>query len=169
MLIGLCVNFFASSTNELNSLENAWKAYARTQRQFQQELADFFGSRRPDLKDLIQTNRDLQLALIDRRSLEFRYLLSTHPERIVKDQGISRFANFGWTEEDSIALQRANQEYEAVVKRVEELRKRSQSDSQWLALRAAQKALANDAELKKIYQRFEGHEQAVQKLLEGKP
>src|SRR5437667_12749390 len=108
MLVPLCVDAFSRSTNTADSLETAWTAYTQAQRQWQQELADFFANRRPDLKDLIQQNRDLQLALIDRRSVEFHYLVSTHPERIVKDQGISRFANFSWTEEDLAALQRTS-------------------------------------------------------------
>lgn len=164
MLAGLseCVPARSSDTDPL---EKVWTAYTEAQRQLQSELADFLITRRPDLRESALLNRDLQLALIDRRSLEFRYLLSHHPEAIVKNQGISKFVNFSWTEENQNALLRMNPEYQAVRKRVEELRKRNDAASQSSALREAQQALANDAELKEIYNRFDQREQAAQKLL----
>jgi hypothetical protein len=156
---------YAAGAND--SLEKAWTAHAQAQCQLQQELAKFFISRRPDLKERFELNRDLQLALIDRRSMEFRYLLATHPEKIVRDQGISRLANYEWTDEDQNALRRSSPEYEAARKRVEELRKRSEETSQGHTLRDAQQALAKDPELLSIYQRFEEREQAAQKMLEA--
>jgi len=169
MLFGLGVSVLGRPTHTSDSLEKVWTAYTQAQRQFHQELADFFTNQRPDLKDIIQLNRDLQLALIDRRSLEFRYLLSAHPERIVKDHGISRFANFNWTEADQNVLRHSSAEYEAALKLVEELRKRIGEASEGPFPPAAQQALAEDAEFQKIYERFEAREQAVQRLLEGNP
>jgi len=168
MFVCLNLSAFGNATNTVDSPEKAWTAYTQAQRQFQQELADFFTSRCPELKDLIHENRDLQLALIDRRSLEFRYLLSTHPERIVKNEGISRFTNYGWNEEDQNTLRRSSQEYEAALKRVAELRKRSDEDLRWPIFRAAQKALEHDPEFQRIYERQDERTKAAEKLLEGR-
>ena len=166
-LLGLYLFVFVRSRNAAPSLEKSWTTYAHAQRTLQQELADFFINRRPDLKENFEVNRDLQLALIERRSLEFRYLLSAHPEQIVSDQGVSRFANYRWTEENQNALRHTSPEYEAARKRVEELSKRNEEASRKQSLHEAQQGLAKDAELQKIYQRFEEREQAVQKMLKA--
>jgi hypothetical protein len=159
--LGECVS--ASSADTDDSSEKVWEAHTEAQRQLQRQLADFLITRRPDLKESVLLNRDLQLALIDRRSLEFRYLLAQHPEQIVKSQGISKFVNFTWTEANTDALLRTSPQYEPLRKRVEQLR--NDAAPQGSALREAQQALANDAELQQIYNRFEQQEQAAQKLL----
>jgi hypothetical protein len=147
--------------------EKAWTECAQAQRQFQQELADFLASRRPVLRDLILVSRDLQLGLIERRSLEFRYLLAMHPERIVRNQGISKLANFAWSDEDAKVLRRSNPDYEAVAKSVELLQERTDGHRQWPALRVAHQALARNADYQKIYGRFQQRVEAAGKLLDG--
>jgi hypothetical protein len=99
-LLGIALVGLSASRASDNPAEKAWTAYAQAQRQWQQELAGFLSTQRTDLKEVIAASRDLQLALIDRRSFEFHYLLTTHPERIVTNQGISQFANFPWTDQD---------------------------------------------------------------------
>jgi hypothetical protein len=167
LLVALSANGFSGSGSSTEVARKAWTAYTQAQRQFQQELADFFVSRRPDLKDLVLVSRDLQLSLIERRSLEFRYLIATHPERIVRDQGISKFSNYDWTDEDAKVLGRSNPDYEAARRRVGALRERSDGHPQWPALRAANQVLAKDADYQKIFGRFEQRVEAVDKLLEG--
>lgn len=167
MLVALSSNAFGGSGISGDAAEKAWTEYVQAQRQFQQELADFLASRRPDLRDLILVSRDLQLSLIERRSLEFRYLLATHPERIVRNQGISKLASFAWTDEDAKGLRHSNPDYEAVATRVEVLQERTDGHRQWPALRAAHQAPARDAEYQKIYGRFRQRVEAAGKLLEG--
>jgi hypothetical protein len=118
-LVGIALVGLSASRASDNPADKAWTAYVQAQRQWQQELADFLSTQRTDLKKVIAANRDLQLALIDRRSFEFHYLVATHPERIVTNQGISQFANFPWTDQDTIALSGSNPDYAATVKRVE--------------------------------------------------
>jgi hypothetical protein len=167
LLVAHAANGFSGSGNSTEVSRKAWTAYTQAQRQFQQELADFFVSRRPDLKDLVLVSRDLQLSLIERRSLEFRYLIATHPERIVRDQGISRFSNYDWTDEDAKVLGRSNPDYEAARRHVGALRERSDGHPEWPVFRAANQVLAKDADYQKIFERFEQRVKAAGKLLEG--
>ena len=165
-LFGIALVGSRTSLASDNLADKTWTTYAQAQRQWQQELADFLSSQRPDLNEVITASRDLQLALIDRRSLEFHYLLATHPERIVIDQGISRFANFHWTDQDGLALSRNNPDYAVAVKRVELLRQRSDSNPLWSALREANRSLANQPEYQKIYARFEQRLKTAEKILQ---
>jgi hypothetical protein len=166
-LLGIALVGLSPSRAADNPLDKAWTAYVQAQRQWQQALADFLSSQRPDLKDVIAASRDLQLALIDRRSLEFHYLLATHPERIVTNQGISQFANFHWNDQDGVALSRSNPDYAAAVKRVELLRQRSDANPQWPALREANRTLANQPDYQKIYARFEQRLKTAEKVLQA--
>ena len=165
-LLGMVLVGLGASRASDNPADKAWTAYAQAQRQWQQELADFLSTQRRDLKEVIAASRDLQLALIDRRSFEFHYLLATHPERIVTNQGISQFANFPWTDQDTIALSRSNPDYAATVKRVELLRQRSDSNPLWSALREANRSLANQPEYQKIYACFEQRLKTAEKILQ---
>jgi hypothetical protein len=165
MLLAIPSNGFGGLGTAGDAAEKAWTAYTQAQRQWQQELADLLSSRRPDLKEIILVNRDFQFALIERRSLEFRYLLAMHPERNVGDQGISRFANYDWTDKDASALRRSNPAYEAATKHVEALRQRGDEHPQRPALREAYQALAKEADYQEMYGRFELRVKAAEKLL----
>jgi hypothetical protein len=166
-----CATLVAIPSNGFGGLrstgdaEKAWTAYTQAQRQWHQELVDLLFNRRPDLKEIILVNRDLQFALIERRSLEFRYLLAMHAERIVGDQGISRFANYDWTDKDASALRRSNPAYETATKHVEALQQRSDEHPQRPALREAYQALAEEADYQEMYGRFELRVKAAEKLL----
>jgi hypothetical protein len=142
------------------------RPYVQAQRQCQEELADFLSSQRPDLEEVIVVSRDLQLTLIDRRSLEIRYLLAIHPEWVARSQGIPQFANFHWTDKDGIALSRSNPDYAAAVRRVEVLRQRNDGNPQWPALRAANQSLAKQPDYQKIYERFEQQIKLAEKFLQ---
>jgi hypothetical protein len=167
-LLGIALVSSRESLASDNPADKTWTTYAQAQRQWQQELADFLLSQRPDLNEVITASRDLQLALIDRRSLEFHYLLATHPERIVIDRGISQFANFHWTDQDGLALSRNNPDYAIAVNRVELLRQRTDANPQWPALREANRHLANLPDYQKVYARFEQRLKAAEKLLQDR-
>jgi hypothetical protein len=167
MLVGMPSSGFCQSGNSDDVALEARTAYTKAQRQWQQDLADFLSNRRPDLKKLIFVSRDLQLAMIERRSLEFSYLLKTHPERIVRDSGISQFSNFDWTDQDGDALRRSNPDYALLEKRVQVLRQRNDGDPQWPALRAAYQSLAKEAEYQQVYGRFQQRVKEAEKLLAG--
>lgn len=147
----------------------AWHVYTDAQRHWQQELAEFLTRHQPELKDLIALNRDVQLAMIEKRSLEFQYLLKVDPERIVTDQGMSRFTNFDWDNQDAQELRQVNPAFAQVEERIKDLRQRSDSHPQWPVLREAHQSLAKDPEYEVIYDRFqEKVTQAEQILAEAK-
>jgi hypothetical protein len=141
-----------------------WTAYVQAQRHRQQELADFLSSQRPDLKAVVTASRDLQLALIDRKSLEIPLPACYTVRANRHNQDISQFANFHWTDQDGTALSRSNPDYVTAVKRVELLLQRSDSNPQWPALREANRSLANQPDYQKIYARFEQRLKAAEKL-----
>ena len=165
MLLGMLSSGFCQSASSDAAAGKAWTAYTGAQREWQRDLADFQSSRRLGLKDLILLSRDLQLALIELRTLEFHYLLKTHPERIVRNEGISRFSNFDWENPDRDALRRSNADYALVEKRVQTLRQRSDGNPQWPALRAAHRSLEKTAAWQQIYGRFRQQVKEAEKIL----
>lgn len=163
LLLGMPMSTWGQTTHE--HLLKARNVYTGAQRHWQQELAQFLTRHQPDLQDLIALNRDLQLAMIERRSLEFQYLLKVHPERIVTDQGIARFANFDWSDQDAEELRRVNPAFAQIEERIKDLRQRNDSHPNWPALREAYQSLAKDPEYQVIYKRFQEQVAQAEKIL----
>ena len=163
LLLGLSKSTWANPP--LSHRLKAWNIYTDAQRHWQEELAEFLTRHQLDLKDLIALQRDLQLALIEKRSLAFQYLLKVHPERIVTDQGMSQFANFVWDEHDAEALKEVNPEFAHVEERIKDLRQRSDGHPQWPALREAHQFLAKDPEYQVIYNRLQEKVTQAEKIL----
>ena len=163
LLLGLPKNTWGQSASEHRL--KAWNVYTEAQRYWQQELAEFLTRHQPDLKDLIALNRDLQLAMIEKRSLEFQYLLKAHPERIVTDHDMSRFANFDWDDHDAEALREVNPEFAHVEERIKDLREHNDGHPQWPALRAAHQSLAKDPGYQVVHRRFQEQITQAEKIL----
>jgi hypothetical protein len=164
VLLGIPSTGFVAPRALEDSAGKAWTAYVQAQRQLQVEVADFLSSQRPDLKEVIVVSRDLQLGLIDRRSLEFRYLLET-PRAHHQKPGHFAVRKF--------PLDRPGRHHAAKVeprlrrgsKRVEVLRQRNDSNPQLPALREANQSLAKQPDYQKIYARFDQRVNAAEKLL----
>jgi hypothetical protein len=162
LLVAIAKSGFTQSTPEATK---AWTLYSDAQRAWQQSLAEFLSRRRPDLKAIIALSRDLQLAMIDRRSIEFRYLLDAHPNRIIKNKGISTFANFDWDSQDETALRRLKTEFVRAGQLVQDLQQRNNNHPQWPLLREAHQSLAKETEYGDLYQRFQQEVKNAEEVL----
>src|SRR3989338_2430947 len=92
------------SLNSAGIRDEAREKYADAQKKYQSDLYALFLSKWPDLKPIIEINRDLQVALVDSRTMKFYYMLEHSPDKIVRNKGVSTFANFDWTDVDNQAL-----------------------------------------------------------------
>ena len=102
---------------------------------FQTDLAAFVIQQDSEFLTLAELNRDLQIALAQSRRANLMYLLTTDPGRPVIDQGISRFMNFDWTEQDDNAQKASDPEYQQLSDRITELKRQNIKHPDWPKMR----------------------------------
>jgi len=142
---------------------------AAAQKRFQQDMYDMMASRWHHLEGLTAMQRDLQLALIEAQTLRFYFLLQHHPEKIVRDQGISDFLNFDWSDEDDEHLRDDNSEYGELQKRIHKLRGRSDGHAQWPEAREKALSLQAEADFQQAMERLKQAFEEVEELLDASP
>lgn len=98
--------------------------YASTQLQFQKDLCAYRIRHTPKFKDLWIIERDHQMGRIRARSTQFYYLLAHYPEKIIRDQDASAFANYDWSDKDEATLKKSDPEYTALLSRIEAVKQR---------------------------------------------
>ena len=142
------------------------KAVAAQQR-FQQDMYDMLASRWRHLEGLAAAQRDLQLALIDAQTLRFYFLLQHHPKKIVRDQGISPFLNFDWTQEDNDQLRADSPDYGELEKRIKRLQGRSDGHPRWPEAREKTLSLQSEADFQDAMERLKKAFEEVEELLDA--
>ncbi len=150
---------------DVDRASRAWQVYATAQRAWQVDLAALLTRDRPDLADIAQLNRDLQLSLIERRSLTFEHLLRSGPGRIVIDRGASAFANFDWGEGDDARLRGADPKLRSVAERIARLRKASDGQPQWEAFRQHSRSMAGGPEYQGLFAKLQSALRKVERIL----
>lgn len=75
----------------------AWDLLIQARRDFQNGLATLASQKWADEAPEWEKYRLLQLSLLYRKDLVFRYWLRTNPTRIERDKGVEKFANVGWS------------------------------------------------------------------------
>ena len=116
---------------KVEAKDEAREKAAGAQKQFQQEIYEMMASRWAHLEPLLKIHRDNQIARSEAGTLRFYFLLRNHPEKIVRDKGISAFLNFEWSEEDEERLRKTSGEYRKLQGRIDELRRLSDGNRLW--------------------------------------
>lgn len=104
-----------------SSDDQAWQAYTSAQRKLQVGMHYLLAERAPDLKPLLTTSQELELAQIDQRTLQFNYLNQHSPERINRNSGIEAFAAFEWTDADESELSQSSTDYRKLKEKIRKL------------------------------------------------
>ena len=107
----------------------------QAKRTFQTDLAAFLIQQNADFTSLADQNRDLQIALAESRRANLVFLLATDPGRMVIDQGVSRFMNFDWSEQDDNAQKASDPEYQKLSDRITELKRQNIKHPDWPRVR----------------------------------
>jgi hypothetical protein len=111
LLCGLAVEYAVSEVNTAH-VQALWKDYVVAQKRLQFDIAKMLGREWPEMQSVAGLERDQQFALIELHNMKFQYLMIYDPDRIIYDDGISRFAGFEWTDDDSEALRDLNPDFE---------------------------------------------------------
>lgn len=145
----------------------AWQAYAAAKQAWHQDLAVFLIRHQPDLRELIELDRDLQLAQVAWRGVRLRYLADAKPERLIIDKGILQFVNFAWSEPETQALIAANPDAADAQARLTGLEARAKDHPQWPALRQAFLLLQHAPEYQALHQDLQRTIADAETLLTG--
>jgi len=151
--------------NSMGVRDEAREKYADAQKKYQNDLYALFLPKWPDLKPVIEVNRNLQVALVDSSTMKFYYLLKHNPNGIVRNQGVSTFANFDWTDEDTQMLRSADLAFTALDDRIKELRISNDGHSMWPEFRNRFKSIVNDKEYISITNSLDQSVAEVEQLL----
>lgn len=124
-----------AATGAQTCLLRTVEVYHSAQVILQTEMHDLVAKRAPHLAGLSALNRDLQIALSERRRQQLVYLADTDPGRLITGRGVAHFMNFEWKEADQAAWLKAEPEARALEARIAKLRARSDGHQDWPALR----------------------------------
>ena len=151
--------------------ECAERAYAQAvaaSQQWQHGLRDLTVKVRPDLAPLASLAMEQQLARIDRRQAQFRFLLRTDVRRVRTGEGLASFRNFDWTEADAEFLRQQSTAYVAIERRIVELDRQSQVRRDWPALHDYVKtSLGTSPEFQDLLKRVQAREGEIELLLKS--
>ncbi|MCP5111850.1 MAG: hypothetical protein GY953_13550 [bacterium] len=141
-------------------------AYAAAQVEWQRGLAGLVIEKRAEFEAVATAQRDLQLGYVELSTARFEYLVEQHPSRIVLTKGLSAFANFAWSEEDTKTLTAADSSYAALERKVAALRKRNDDHPSWPSFREYFRTdLAKSSEYQALLSEFMEKQKAVGALL----
>jgi hypothetical protein len=166
VFVGLCVPAHAETF-----LECAGRAYsqaASASQEWQHGLRDLIVKMRPDLATVATLEMEHQLARINRRQVQFRYLIQTDVRRVQTHEGLTTFRNFDWTEADARGLRQQNSDYVAIERKVVELERQGQARRDWPALRDYVRTfLSASPPFRTLLKRFRDRERGIEQLLKS--
>ena len=166
VFVGLCIPARAETFPEC-----ALRAYAQAasaSQEWQHGLRDLIVKIRPDLATVATLEMEHQLARINRRQAQFRYLIQTDGRRVQTREGLTSFRNFDWTEADARVLRQQNADYIAIEGNVVELERQGQARRDWPALRDyVRTSLSASPQFQDLVKRLRDRERGIGQLLES--
>ena len=142
---------------------------AAVEKRFQNDLYALIVSKWPQLKAIAATQRDLAIALIDRRTIEYYYVRDHHPGKIVRNQDAAAFANFDLSSADQQALRASNAAYVALGQRIDQLQQKFQNSPEAADAQAKFPAIRSDPRYPPILARLQQGLREVEQLLKKTP
>ncbi len=109
--------------------------YLEAKTHYQNELYELISKTAPDLTALAGINRDLQVALAEQRHNKLLFLLAYNKERIVTDQGMSRFSNFDWNAGDQKSFLKVSANHQTQTDRITKLKEKNNNHPDWPRMR----------------------------------
>ena len=141
------VNSFAESKQD-----PLWEKKINATIKWQKERALLLISKSPSSKELIEIQRDLQLAQNEIQTALYYYFLENEANRIerLRDQ----YYSFSWSAEDEEKLIEFNSRYKQLIDRKNKLKERNKGHPMWPELKEAYVEVKNDLEYQKLYKQL---------------
>jgi len=141
--------------------------YTSAQIEYQKRFYEIMVNKHPELKPVLEINRDLQTAFIQSQTAKFYYLLRHDPGKIKRTEGISAWANFDWTESE--ALLKSNREFAQLEKDIEKLKKLNNGHPQWPQAREKFRNIMQDKDHKAALDKLNKERSEIDKILRKAP
>jgi len=137
---------------------------------WQMDLRNLIVRGKPEFKELANLQFELQVTLAFARKEVIGYLLERQPDRIATDQGLSKFSNFDWSEQDGDKFAAESEKSRKLMESIEKLKQANDSHPGWGEMRAyMNKTLGKSDEFKALLTRFMADQKQVAALLDQCP
>ena len=151
--------------------ECAERAYAQAvaaSQEWQHALRDLSVELRPDLATVATLEMERQLALLDRRHAQFRYLLRADIGRLHPRGGLATFRNFDWKETDARILRQQSSDYVALDHKVVDLERQVEGRRDLPMLKDyVRTSLSATPQFQDLLKRFQEREQGIEGFLKS--
>ena len=166
VVVAFCVPARAGTFPEC--AERVYAQAVAASQEWQRGLRDLTVKVRPDFAALASLAMEQQLARIDRRQAQFRFLLRTDVRRVHTGEGLASFRNFDWTEADAEALRQESTAYVAIERKIVELDQQSQARRDWPAMHDfVRTSLSTSPQFQDLLKRFQVREREIELLLKS--
>lgn len=144
------------------------KQYLVAKVEYQTGLARLVTQQDASLAALADLNAAVQIAKAKSRHHKMIYLIETDPSRIVTDRGLSRFANFSWSPQDTLSLAEQDRKFSNINKDVERLQAKAKGHADWPRMRAVFRSkLARNPAHGALLKSLQAHQRVAEKMLAG--
>jgi hypothetical protein len=131
--------------------------------EFQRDLRNLVVQNRPEFEALSDVNMDLQILFAEARRKRFDHLLTHDPDRIDTANGLSRFSNFSWSDEDTKNFMAESESYRKLERRISQLEDQNNAHPDWPELREYFRAeLTRSPEFSGVMARFQDRQSDVE-------
>ena len=104
--------------------------------QFQRDLRNLVVQNRPEFEALANVSMELQILFAEARRKKFDHLLKHDPDRIDTANGLGRFSNFAWSDEDAKNFMAESASYRKLEERITRLEEQNNGHPDWPKIRA---------------------------------
>ena len=169
-VISTAIQFAVGSTAHGDALADCVRETASAnlaaKNEFQRGLRNLIVQQQPEFETLATISQNLQLRLAEARLAKYDYLLKHARERINIKEGLSRFSNFDWSDEDTDKLKEESHSYRALEAQIAVLQTKNNSHPDWPKLRAYfRSSLNSSVEFKDLMTRFQVQQNDVEATL----
>ena len=156
----------SSTTLFATEIDPLWEKRTAAIIKFQTKGTNLLVSEYPELEEIAVLQHDLQLTLIQMRNEKYYYLLKNKPDNLIRNQGISRWANFKWTDEDENILTATSGKYLELKDKKEQLKEKEKNYSMTIEVREKFSELFKIKEYQKLQQKLMDTMKDIDILLE---
>ena len=131
--------------------------------EFQRNLRNLVVQNRPEFEALATVNMELQIMFAEARRKMLDYLLKHDRDRIDTANGLGRFNNFAWSDEDTKNFMAESQSYRGLQGRISQLEDRNNGHPDWPGLREYFRAgISQSPDFTALMARFQTRQREVE-------
>ena len=164
-LIGAILGLGAVSVVQGALDVSAWRAYEGLEDEWIRQKHQLLVQQYPTLSGAAKLDEELRLAELQRRALQFGYLVRTRPNAL--RGGVAQFAWLPWTEKDSVAYGALDSDYRNRDRYIRSLTEALRQHPDYDRLRASQTKLWKTNEYRDLHRRYSSRLHDLQSFYGG--